>query len=233
MRRSTVRSRRGATGWSSSEAGSPMPRQLNLWPIRNRAPPAPDGANWSQDPRQSRRRGCGCRLLTAVGTRRQRCNGAGHHRPAWRLPKTPHFRIRLLVTARRVCYCPPRTPTNGHQSIPLEGEGRSSGRAPSTSVMEQAGAATAGHVAGSPSPEPILVARDIHRSYGPRRALQSLSFSLSPGRVLGFLGPNGAGKTTAIRVLTTILEPTSGTFEVDGISSKQPDRIRHLIGVLP
>ncbi len=81
--------------------------------------------------------------------------------------------------------------------------------------------------------EPILVAHDLYRSYGTRRALRSLSFSLRPGRVLGFLGPNGAGKTTAIRVLTTVLEPTSGRFEVDGIGSEQPDRIRRRIGVLP
>jgi ABC-2 type transport system ATP-binding protein len=80
---------------------------------------------------------------------------------------------------------------------------------------------------------PILVAHDIHRSYGARRALRSLSFSLSSGRVLGFLGPNGAGKTTAIRVLTTVLEPSSGRFEVDGIGSEHPIRIRRRIGVLP
>ena len=81
--------------------------------------------------------------------------------------------------------------------------------------------------------EPILVAHDLHRSYGTRRALRSLSFSLRAGRVVGFLGPNGAGKTTAIRVLTTVLEPSSGSFEVDGISSEHPDRIRRRIGVLP
>ena len=80
---------------------------------------------------------------------------------------------------------------------------------------------------------PILIAQDLHRSYGARRALRALSFSLLPGRVLGFLGPNGAGKTTAIRVLTTILEPTSGRFEVDGVGSEHPDLIRRKIGVLP
>ncbi len=85
----------------------------------------------------------------------------------------------------------------------------------------------------APAGEPILVAQDIHRSYGARRALRSLSFSLQPGRVMGFLGPNGAGKTTAIRVLTTVLQPTSGRFEVDGVGSEQPDRIRRRIGVLP
>jgi ABC-2 type transport system ATP-binding protein len=90
-----------------------------------------------------------------------------------------------------------------------------------------------GSTPGVTAPEPILVAHDIHRSYGARRALRSLTFTLRPGRVLGFLGPNGAGKTTAIRVLTTVLEPTSGRFEVDGVGSEHPDRIRRRIGVLP
>jgi len=94
--------------------------------------------------------------------------------------------------------------------------------------MQPGGPSTAAGAAA-----PILVAHDLYRSYGARRALRSLSFSLRPGRVLGFLGPNGAGKTTAIRVLTTVLEPTSGRFEVDGVGSEQPDRIRRRIGVLP
>jgi ABC-2 type transport system ATP-binding protein len=64
-------------------------------------------------------------------------------------------------------------------------------------------------------------------------ALKGLSFSVAPGRVLGFLGPNGAGKTTAIRILTTILEPAAGEFVVDGITSDHPEQIRRKIGVLP
>ena len=85
----------------------------------------------------------------------------------------------------------------------------------------------------SSSSSPILVADNLQKSYGPRVALRGLTFSLQPGRVLGFLGPNGAGKTTAIRILTTILEPDSGHFVVDGIGSEYPDRIRRKIGVLP
>ncbi len=79
----------------------------------------------------------------------------------------------------------------------------------------------------------VLLAENLRKSYGPRLALRGLSFSLKAGRILGFLGPNGAGKTTAIRILTTIFEPDSGHFEVDGISSKYPDKIRRRIGVLP
>lgn len=80
---------------------------------------------------------------------------------------------------------------------------------------------------------PVLVAENLHKSYGPRPALRGLSFSLTAGRILGFLGPNGAGKTTAIRILTTILEPSSGRFFVDGFGSDQPQSIRRRIGVLP
>lgn len=80
---------------------------------------------------------------------------------------------------------------------------------------------------------PILLAEDLRKSYGARQALRGLAFSLNAGRVLGFLGPNGAGKTTAIRILTTILQPDSGTYTVDGISHKYPEKIRRRIGVLP
>jgi ABC-2 type transport system ATP-binding protein len=79
----------------------------------------------------------------------------------------------------------------------------------------------------------ILVAEGLRKSYGPRKALQGLTFSLKAGRVLGFLGPNGAGKTTSIRILTTMMEPEAGRFTIDGISSEYPDQIRRRIGVLP
>ncbi len=79
----------------------------------------------------------------------------------------------------------------------------------------------------------ILVAQDLRKSYGQRLALQGLTFTLRAGRVLGFLGPNGAGKTTSIRILTTMMEPESGRFMVDGIGSEHPQEIRRKIGVLP
>ena len=79
----------------------------------------------------------------------------------------------------------------------------------------------------------ILHAEGLGKVYGARTALKNLSFSLQAGRVVGFLGPNGAGKTTSIRILTTILQPSSGHFVVDGISSDHPEEIRRRIGVLP
>ena len=79
----------------------------------------------------------------------------------------------------------------------------------------------------------VLVAEDLRKSYGPRCALQGLTFSLKAGRILGFLGPYGAGKTTSLRILTTMMEPDSGHFVIDGVSSKYPEQIRRKIGVLP
>src|SRR5262245_3347420 len=92
---------------------------------------------------------------------------------------------------------------------------------------------TNGSEAANAQSDTLLVARDLRKSYGARMALRGLSFTLTARRVLGFLGPNGAGKTTSIRILTTMMEPTSGTFSVDGISSESPERIRRVIGVLP
>jgi ABC-2 type transport system ATP-binding protein len=85
----------------------------------------------------------------------------------------------------------------------------------------------------SDSQPEILVAEGLRKSYGPRKALQGLTFSLKAGRILGFLGPNGAGKTTSIRILTTMMEPEAGHFTVDGIGSEYPEQIRRRIGVLP
>jgi ABC-2 type transport system ATP-binding protein len=80
---------------------------------------------------------------------------------------------------------------------------------------------------------PVLIANDLRKTYGSREAIRGLSFSLQSGRVLGLLGPNGAGKTTTIRVLTTILKPSSGEFFVDGTGSEHAEQIRRKIGVLP
>jgi ABC-2 type transport system ATP-binding protein len=76
-------------------------------------------------------------------------------------------------------------------------------------------------------------ARGVEKRYGSLVAVADLSFEAETGEILGVLGPNGAGKTTAIRVLTTILAPTRGTFAVAGVPHTRPAEIRRYIGVLP
>ncbi len=72
---------------------------------------------------------------------------------------------------------------------------------------------------------------DLRR--GPFVALDRLSFSAQSGEVFGLLGPNGAGKTTALRILSTVLVPTSGTATVSGFDCvTQPDMVRHHIGFM-
>ena len=73
----------------------------------------------------------------------------------------------------------------------------------------------------------------MSKSYGNLRAVQDLYFEASAGEIIGLLGPNGAGKTTAIRVMTTILEPTRGSFSVNAIPHTRPLEIRRHVGVLP
>jgi ABC-2 type transport system ATP-binding protein len=84
------------------------------------------------------------------------------------------------------------------------------------------------------TPDPVILrAEGLSKSYGTGMALRDLTFELRRGRVMGFLGPNGAGKTTSIRILTTIMQPSAGRFEIDGIGSEHPTQIRSRIGVLP
>ena len=80
---------------------------------------------------------------------------------------------------------------------------------------------------------PAVETHGVARQYGSLLALDNLTIMVQPGEVLGVLGPNGAGKTTAVRVLTTILSPSRGSFAVDGIPHTRPTEIRRRIGVLP
>src|SRR5919199_2544960 len=57
---------------------------------------------------------------------------------------------------------------------------------------------------------------DLRKSYGQVQAVGGISFDVEYGKVFGFLGPNGAGKTTTIRVLTTLIYPTSGVVKIFG-----------------
>jgi ABC-2 type transport system ATP-binding protein len=79
----------------------------------------------------------------------------------------------------------------------------------------------------------VIEVTDLVKIYsGDTRALDGISFSVAPGELFGFLGPNGAGKTTTIRVLATLLRPTSGTARVAGYEvTAHPDEVRHSLGL--
>ncbi|MEW5802557.1 MAG: ATP-binding cassette domain-containing protein [bacterium] len=80
----------------------------------------------------------------------------------------------------------------------------------------------------------ILETKNLTRSFGKMTAVDSLSISVEAGEVFGLLGPNGAGKTTAIKMLTTLLPPTSGTAMVAGFDlSRRPCDVRRMIGYVP
>ena len=80
---------------------------------------------------------------------------------------------------------------------------------------------------------PVIEAEGLGKRYGAVVALESLTFSVPPGEILGVLGPNGAGKTTVIRILTTIVPPDRGRFAVAGVPSTEPAEIRRRVGVVP
>jgi ABC-2 type transport system ATP-binding protein len=73
----------------------------------------------------------------------------------------------------------------------------------------------------------------LTKQYGGRRAVEDVSFTASQGEIVGLLGPNGAGKTTTIRLLTTVLAPTTGGFSIAGHPSTSAAEIRRCVGVLP
>lgn len=74
----------------------------------------------------------------------------------------------------------------------------------------------------------------LSKIYGQQKAVDSISFQASPGKILGFLGPNGAGKSTTMRMLTGYLKPTSGKSSLGGFDSQlQSLEMRHILGYLP
>jgi ABC-2 type transport system ATP-binding protein len=81
---------------------------------------------------------------------------------------------------------------------------------------------------------PALLVEQLTKRFGDRSAFEELSFEVGWGEIFGFLGPNGAGKTTAVRVLSTLLPPTSGVAEVAGIplASSNANEIRRRVSVL-
>ena len=62
----------------------------------------------------------------------------------------------------------------------------------------------------------MIEARDLTKRFGPKVAVDHLSFSVEPGRVTGFLGPNGAGKSTTMRLVLGLDLPNGGTATING-----------------
>lgn len=86
--------------------------------------------------------------------------------------------------------------------------------------------------------QPIVQVNDLVKNYKDRKrgiiqAVKGVTFEAYAGEILGLLGPNGAGKTTALRILATILKPTSGTAIIGGYDVvKDPDGARRSLGFL-
>ncbi|MCG9874777.1 MAG: ABC transporter ATP-binding protein [Leptospiraceae bacterium] len=80
----------------------------------------------------------------------------------------------------------------------------------------------------------MIQVSNLSKSYGEKRAIQNLNFTLEKGEVVGLLGLNGAGKTTTIRILTGYLIPTSGDAKINGKSIfDEPLEAKKRIGYLP
>src|SRR5438067_12245894 len=76
--------------------------------------------------------------------------------------------------------------------------------------------------------------RQIVKKFGNFTAVNGISFAVEEGEIFGLLGPNGAGKSTLIRMMVTLLPPTSGTAIINGFDViKESDGVRHSIGVIP
>ena len=81
------------------------------------------------------------------------------------------------------------------------------------------------------SEQDAIVTRGLVREFGAVRAVDGIDLSVHRGEIYGFLGPNGAGKTTVIRMLITLLSPTSGSISVAGFDAvSEPDQVRLRIG---
>jgi ABC-2 type transport system ATP-binding protein len=81
--------------------------------------------------------------------------------------------------------------------------------------------------------QPAIEVEHLVRKFDTFTAVDDVSFSVAPGEVFGFLGPNGAGKSTTIKMLCTLLKPTSGTARIDGHDVvRDPAGVRNAIGII-
>src|SRR6059058_981391 len=82
--------------------------------------------------------------------------------------------------------------------------------------------------------EPLIQVENLSKAFGPKLAVNRLSFTVEKGEVLGFLGPNGAGKSTTMRMITGFIPPTEGEVTIGGFSIvDSPIEAKRLIGYLP
>jgi ABC-2 type transport system ATP-binding protein len=80
----------------------------------------------------------------------------------------------------------------------------------------------------------MIRVQNLTKNFGPKLAVNDVSFSVEKGEVLGFLGPNGAGKSTSMRMITGFIPPTAGTISVGGFDIvEKPIEAKRLIGYLP
>src|SRR5271154_7580672 len=79
----------------------------------------------------------------------------------------------------------------------------------------------------------MIRARNLVKKYGDFTAVKNVSFDVQKGEIFAFLGPNGAGKSTTIKMLTTLLAPSSGTVEIDGLDpTRHPLEVRKRFGIV-
>jgi ABC-2 type transport system ATP-binding protein len=79
----------------------------------------------------------------------------------------------------------------------------------------------------------MISVRNLTKRFGDLAAVQDISFNVKKGEIFAFLGPNGAGKSTTIKMLTTLLAPSSGSVEIDGLDpAKHPNQVRERIGIV-
>jgi ABC-2 type transport system ATP-binding protein len=74
----------------------------------------------------------------------------------------------------------------------------------------------------------------LTKQFGQIRALDGVSFNIKQGEIFGLIGPNGAGKTTTLRIVCTLIKPTTGTISIFGYdAARQPEKTRQIISYLP
>ena len=86
----------------------------------------------------------------------------------------------------------------------------------------------------NPSEDTAIQTKSLSRKLGQLIAVDRIDLGVKRGQIFGLLGPNGAGKSTTIKMLTTLLEPTSGSANVAGFDVvRQPAQVRRRIGYVP